>query len=165
MKKLSERLGVLILTGSLLLSGCAAGTFPGGTVEPTPGTTVGEPDPASGTSLPVDDEASKAMQKERSIDGIVSITLKDLDGKPLDRTFTAEETAGIQQAFNESFIMDTAYIEMLAGNTMTIALKDGREVFITSYGDENYIVARIGEGPSYHLGCPLIGKILLEETK
>lgn len=165
MKKLSERLGVLILTGSLLLSGCAAGTVPRGPVEPTQGTTVGVPDPASGTSLPVDDEASKAMQKERSIDGIVSITLKDLDGKPLDRTFTAEETAAIQQAFNESFIMDTAYIEMLAGSTMSIALKDGREVFITSYGDENYIVARIGEGPSYHLGCPLIGKILLEETK
>lgn len=47
---------------------------------------------------------------------------------------------------------------------LTIALEDGREVFIHSYGEPSYIVARIGED-TYHLGCEVIGKILLDEIK
>ncbi len=89
----------------------------------------------------------------------------DLDGKTVERTFTAEELQAIETAFNESYIMDTAYIEMLAGYTMTIALENGEEVFITSYGDPVFIVARIGEGQTYHLGCEAIATILLEGTK
>lgn len=139
-----------MIIGVLLFTGCA---------QANDSTT----DPAAGTSLPVND-AAKAMQLEKSIDGIVSISLKDLEGNAVDRVFSADEITTIQQAFNESFIMDTAYIEMIAGNTMTIVLEDGREVFIHSYGDENYIVARIGD-TTYHLGCQVIGKILLEKTK
>lgn len=44
---------------------------------------------------------------------------------------------------------------------MTIALEDGREVFIHSYGDPSYIVARVGEN-TFHLGCEVIGKMLLD---
>lgn len=159
------KISIFLLIGALLLTGCAVKAPTGSTGEPPKGVAVGEPSPAAGTSPKLDEEAAKAMQLEKSVDGIISITLKDLDGKNVDRPFSAEETAAIQQAFNDSYIMDTAYIEMIAGNTMTIALKDGREVFITSYGDENFIVARIGEGATYHLGCPVIGKILLEEVK
>lgn len=165
MRKAFGRISIFILAGSLLLTGCAANDPAIGSEEPPKGVAVGEPNPAAGTSPTLDDEAGKAMQREKSIEGIVSITLKDLDGKDVDRTFSAEEISEIEKAFNESYIMDTAYIEMIAGNTMTIALEDGREVFITSYGEENFIVARIGEGATYHLGCPVIGKILLEEVK
>ncbi len=165
MRKTFGRISIFILAGSLLLTGCAVESPTVPSEEPPKGVAVGEPNPAAGTSPTLDEEAGKAMQREKSIEGIVGITLKDLEGKSVDRTFSAEEAAEIEKAFNDSYIMDTAYIEMIAGNTMTIALEDGREVFITSYGDENFIVARIGEGATYHLGCPLIGKILLEEVK
>ncbi len=158
MKKAFGKISIFMLIALLLLVGCANTAKDVGEPEPS------SPDPAAGTSPKLDEDAAKAMQLEKNIDGIVSITLKNLEGNNVDRTFSADETASIQQAFNESYIMDTAYIEMIAGNIMTIALKDGREVFISSYGDENYIVARIGDA-SYHLGCPVIGRILLEETK
>lgn len=122
---------------------------------------LGEPHPASGTSPKMTEEAAKAMQKEKEIDGILSVTLKDLEGNVIDRTFSETEVAAIREAFNESFIMDTAYIEMITGYTMTLALENGQDVFITSYGDEVFIVARIGDGQTYHLGCDLIAKILL----
>lgn len=165
MRKSFGKISIFLLIGSLLLTGCAVNEPTGSTGEPPKGVAVGEPSPAAGTSPKLDEEAAKAMQREKSIDGIISITLKDLEGKNVDRTFSPEETSEIEKAFNDSYIMDTAYIEMIAGNTMTIALKDGQDVFISSYGDENFIVARIGEGATYHLGCPVIGKILLEEVK
>lgn len=114
------------------------------------------------SSPKIGEDAARAMAFDKQIDGIASIILKDLEGNVVERTFTKEEQDAIQQAFNDSFIMDTAYIEMIAGMTMTIVLEDGKEVFIHSYGDENYIVARIGEGETYHLGCQLIAKLLLE---
>ncbi len=119
-------------------------------------------DPLASTSPKLSEDAAKAMQAEKSIEGIKSITLTDIEGNTVDRTFTEAEMKEIETAFNESFIMDTAYIEMITGYTMTIALEDGRSVFIHSYGEENYIVASIEGGQSYHLGCELIGKILLE---
>ncbi|GAU77115.1 hypothetical protein [Fusibacter sp. 3D3] len=125
---------------------------------------IAEPttDPASGTSPKMTEEAAKAIQEAKAIKDIKSITLRDLEGNVVDRTFTEEEIKAIETAFNESFIMDTAYVEMIAGLTMNIELENGKTVFIHSYGQEAYIVATIGEGPSYHLGSELIGKILLE---
>ena len=67
----------------------------------------------------------------------------------------------IETAFNESYIMDTMYIQMIAGYNMTIELENGEEVFITSYGDPVFIVARVGD-ETYHLGCETIATILLE---
>lgn len=122
-------------------------------------------DPAAGTSLAITDPNAKAMAFDRQIDGIVSITLRDLEGNIVEKSFSSSEIEAIKTAFNESYIMDTAYIEMIAGLTMTITLSDGRDVFIHSYGDENFIVARIGEGETYHLGCDVIGKILLDNNQ
>ena len=121
-------------------------------------------DPASGTSLKVDEETAKAMAKDRMIEGIKKITLRDVDGNEIDRSFSAEEIKMIETAFNESYIMDTMYIEMITGYNMTIDLENGDEVFITSYGDPVFIVARIGDGETYHLGCEAIATILLEGT-
>lgn len=155
MRKILVTIGVVLLIGALLLTGCT---------KPVEGVAVGEPNPAAGTSPKIGEDAAKAMEFAKTIGNIKAITLKDLEGNVLDRVFSTEEMAAIQTAFNESFIMDTAYIEMIAGNTMTIDLEDGREVFIHSYGDPGYIVARIGDD-SFHLGCEVIGKILLEEVK
>jgi len=176
MKFTTGKVGILALIGVLFLSGCSKvdenlvtnenptqnPPIIETTVENTEETTV---DPAAGISLPVNDPGAKAIQFDRMIEGIKSITLKDLDGNIVDRAFSAEETAVIENAFNESFIMDTAYIEMITGYSMTINLDNGEEVFITSYGDPVFIVARIGEGETYHLGCETIASILLEGMK
>ncbi len=144
MKKSLFSLIIAVVSVALLLSGCAK-------------------DEQSSTSPKIGEDAARAMQFDKQIDGIVSITLKDIEGNVVERTFTKEEQDQIKQAFNDSFIMDTAYIEMITGMTMTIVLDDGKEVFIHSYGDENYIVARIGDGETYHLGCEFIAKLLLEK--
>jgi len=175
MKRAKSKLGILLLVGVVFLAGCSSSSVddktpvvqkPIITEQPVQDTTEETTaNPASGTSLPVDDPNARAMQFDRLIEGILSITLKDLEGNVVDRSFSDEEVASIETAFNESFIMDTAYIEMIAGYTMTIALENGEEVFITSYGDEAFIVARVGEGETYHLGCEVIGKILLDSQK
>lgn len=180
MKSRPMKFGILLMTGIVVLTGCTtkspaeeqdkSGDKPvqmpivapaveetteaSGTPEETTA------DPAAGTSLAITDPNAKAF--DRQIEGIVKITLMNLDGNTINKTFSSAEVEAIKAAFNESYIMDTAYIEMIAGATMTITLEDGRDVFIHSYGDENFIVARIGEGETYHLGCSLIGKILLE---
>jgi hypothetical protein len=171
MKFIIGKLGVLALVGILFLSGCSKGaegeTLNGDLTQPV--TFVGETtddettvDPAAGTSPKLDDETAKAMQLERMIEGIKTIILKDIEGNVVERTFSKEEMLAIETAFNESFIMDTAYIEMITGYTMTISLENGEDVFITSYGDPVFIVARIGDGETYHLGCEVIATILLE---
>lgn len=170
MKFTTSKLGILALVGILFLSGCSkvnespavVETTIGVTEESTSETTV---DPASGTSLKLDESTARAMQFDKTIEGIKSITLKDVEGNVVERTFSAEDMKAIETAFNESYIMDTAYIEMITGYSMTIALENGEEVFITSYGDPIFIVARIGDGDTYHLGCETIATILLEGTK
>lgn len=181
------KLGMMALVGVMIFTGCAKTDEPAknqdnpttmpvvvdtpkgdadvtqGSTEETTGDTT--ENPAAGTSPKLDEDTAKAMAFDKMIEGIKSIVLTDLDGKTVERTFTAEELQAIETAFNESYIMDTAYIEMLAGYTMTIALENGEEVFITSYGDPVFIVARIGEGQTYHLGCEAIATILLEGTK
>lgn len=181
MKLMHSKLGILLVVGVVFLAGCSNADVedrnPSGQkpVQGEPPVTIEQPvaepveettaNPASGTSLPVDDPNARAMQFDRLIEGIVSITLKDIEGNTVDRAFSSDEIAAIETAFNESYIMDTAYIEMITGYTMTIALENGEEVFITSYGDEGFIVARVGDGETYHLGCEVIGKILLEGNK
>jgi len=162
-KKLSK-MSAMFLVGAFLLMGCGKATQDAADEPSTEQSNTDQTDSdLTNTSPKLDENTAKAMQFDKQIEGIKSITLNDLEGNVVERTFTPEETTEIQQAFNDSFIMDTAYIEMIGGNTMTILLDDGRSVFIHSYGDENYIVARIGEGETYHLGCALIGKILLEQ--
>ncbi len=163
MKFTTSKLAVLTLVGVLFLSGCSKvdekPAISETTAEVTIETTV---DPAAGISLPVNDPGAKAMQFDKLIEGIKSITLKDIEGNVVERVFSAEEMKAIETAFNESYIMDTAYIEMITGYSMTIALENGEDVFITSYGDPVFIVARVGDGNTYHLGCETIATILLE---
>jgi hypothetical protein len=144
-----KKISVTLIIGSILLVGCGKAS------------TEDIYEAVDNISSNSDESTAKAMQFEGQIDGIVSISLNDLEGNTVKDTFTEEEIKTIQQAFNESFIMDTAYIEMIAGNTMTITLENGQDVFIHSYGDDKFIIARIGEGQTYHLGCEVIGKILL----
>lgn len=149
------KLGILALVGILFLSGCTK----------LDDQTVNQDDP---TSMPaIEDETIgettlRGAEFTAKIDGIESIVLKDVEGNVIDRTFTDEEITEIKTAFNESFIMDTAYIEMITGYNMTIELENGEEVFITSYGDPVFIVATKGD-ETYHLGCEVIATILLED--
>lgn len=128
------------------------------------GIAIGEPNPNTppASDAKISDEAAQAIEAEKAITKVKSIELTDLEGNKLERTFTKEEISEITAAYNESYVQDTAYIMMIAGNTMHITLEDDTTITITSYGDENNIVAASSTGKTYHLGCPLIGKILLE---
>ena len=161
------KLGILALVGVLFLSGCTkaddkivdqdnSATLPG-VIEPSILTPEENPDGdvAIGETMPSDTEFAV------EIDGIESIVLKDVDGNVIDRTFTDEDIAEIENAVNESVIMDTAYAEQIAGYNMTILLENGHEAFITSYGDPVFIVATIGN-ETYHLGSEKIATILIE---
>lgn len=160
------KLGILALVGVLFLSGCTKADDK--IVDQDNPTTlpviIEEPveNPAAGISEKIDESTARAMAFAKKIEGIKSITLKDVDGNVVERTFSDEEIAEIKAAFNESYIMDTMYIEMIAGYNMTIELENGEEVFIHSYGDPVFIVARIGD-ETYHLGCEAIATILLED--
>lgn len=101
--------------------------------------------PDSNRDETIGETTLRGAEISTKIDGIESIVLKDVEGNVIDRTFTDEEIEEIKTAFNDSFIMDTAYIEMITGYNMTIELENGEEVFITSYGDPVFIVARIGD--------------------
>lgn len=151
-------IGLALLMVVLLIGGCSQ------PVVGDTGTSDGATDPAAGTSPKLDEAAAKAMELEKQIGKINEIILMDLEGKKVERAFTADEMAAIQNDFNASYIMDTMYIEMIAGMTMTLILEDGQEVFITSYGQPEFIVARLGD-TTYHLGCEGIGKILLGEKQ
>ncbi|PKM96250.1 MAG: hypothetical protein CVU84_00615 [Firmicutes bacterium HGW-Firmicutes-1] len=112
-------------------------------------------DPAAGIILAGADEA-----KQIDISSIKSIELFDLDNTLVEKTFTETEVATLGNAYNESMIDDISYIEMLAGYSMIITLDTDQTIHITSYGNENNIVATTN-GTTYHLICPEIGKLLL----
>lgn len=115
-------------------------------------------DPSTGTILAGAD-AAKAVDLEN----VKSIKLYDLEENIVDKEFSNEEISKIIKAYNESMIDDTMYIEMITGNKMVVSFKDGATITFTSYGDENHVVAN-GEDFSYHLICPYIGKLLLEDN-
>lgn len=156
---------ILALVGVLFLSGCTK--FDNQTASqdaPTTMPAIEDPikNPDSSGDETIGETTLRGAEFTAKIDGIKSIVLKDVEGIIIDRTFTDEEIEEIQTAFNDSFIMDTAYIEMITGYNMTIELENGEEVFITSYGDPGFIVATLGD-ETYHLGCETIATILLED--
>lgn len=161
MKYTLGKLSVVLLISAVLLAGC--GKDNNGVNNNQTGLPDTTNDMSTSTSPKLGEEQAKAMKQEITIGDIESILIKDLEGNEVERFFGPEDKLLIKRAFNDSFIMDTAYIEMITGNTMTIYLEDGREVNIHSYGQEDYIVASIDGGPTYHLGCNLIGTILLED--
>jgi PBP1b-binding outer membrane lipoprotein LpoB len=173
MKFKTGSLGLMALAGILFLSGCSQvdkEMINDENPAQSPAIIVTEEDatseettanPAAGISEKIDESTARAMQFDKLIEGIKNITLRDVEDNIIERTFTADEIIAIETAFNESYIMDTMYIQMIAGYNMTIELENGEEVFITSYGDPVFIVARVGD-ETYHLGCETIATILLE---
>lgn len=172
---MKSKIWIMLLTFSLLsLTGCTTKTNQDAIEDSNIGDeqqdiTIGEPNPQGEPSLEDDMINSDPSQKIssdaailKSIKDIKSITLSDLEGNLIDKTFSKDEILTVEAAYNESVIQDTAYIEMIAGNTMLISLVDETTIYITSYGDENFIVATSSTGNSYHLLCPVIGKLLLE---
>jgi len=95
---------------------------------------------------------------------IAEITLKNLDGETV-KNYPADEFAHFAEAFNNSVTDDSFYIMMITGNQLTITMKDGTIINMTSYGSETNIVAAItspdGSVQSLHLVCPEIAAILL----
>lgn len=168
MTKGKMKLGTLVLVGILMLSACSAENNNNvkenepSSLQPAVEEPIENPDSTSDNDM--GQTTLKGMKFDQQIDNIKSIILKDVEGNDLERTFTKAEIEDIRLAFNDSFIMDTAYIEMITGYNMTIILENEEEIFVTSYGDPVFIVARVGDGATYHLGCELIASILLEET-
>lgn len=161
-RKISLFLVLAIL--SIMLMGCAkkdatTDTSTTEISEPTQGIAVGEPNPSAKISA----EGAAQMNAEKAIKDISTIELFDIEGNKVDKTFTADEVAAIMTAYNDSMIQDTSYIEMITGNTMVITLADASTVRITSYGDENNVVASTSDGRSYHLACTEIATILLSK--
>ncbi|MCD4715010.1 MAG: hypothetical protein K8R73_17185 [Clostridiales bacterium] len=158
------KIGILVLVGVVFLSGCTKlDDQTASQDDPITMPAIEEPieNPDSNGDETIGETTLRGAEFSAKIDGIESIVLKDVEGNIIDRNFTDEEIEEIKTAFNDSFIMDTAYIEMITGYNMTIELENGEEVFITSYGDPVFIVARIGD-ETYHLGCEAIATILLE---
>ncbi|MCX7922095.1 MAG: stalk domain-containing protein [Clostridia bacterium] len=96
---------------------------------------------------------------------VESIKLFNLEQKMV-KELSGDEVAKIVGCYNESVIDDTSYIEMIAGNMMVIALKNGSAVTFTSYGSQTNVVAGgelNGDRITYHLICPEIAKMLLEK--
>ncbi|MFZ5967380.1 MAG: hypothetical protein ACOYVK_09440 [Bacillota bacterium] len=147
MKKRFSTALVIVVSG-LVLFGCAQAN----TEVPT------QPDQNNNAAGIVLEGADQ--QKNIRQENVKSIQLYDLDGKSVEREFDEEEISDIVKAFNDSMIDDTAYIEMIAGYTMIISLNNDAEIRITSYGNEERIIATVNS-ITYHLISPEIGKILL----
>ena len=119
----------------------------------------------SDASSKISAETADQLTAQKKIENVKSILLKDLDGNKIDKAFSEDDIKNIVSAYNESTVQDTSYIAMITGSTMVITLEDDSTVTITSYGDENNIVAAASTGESYHLNCPAIASILLEKAE
>jgi len=137
-----------VFISSLVLFGCAQSTVDN----------IGNPNTdgnLAGIVLAGADE-----QKNINFEDVKSIELYDVEGNPLERLYKEDYKKDIVAAWNASWIDDTSYIEMIAGNKMVITLKDDNTINIISYGNKDRIVATMND-TTYHLGCPEIGEILL----
>jgi hypothetical protein len=119
----------------------------------------------SDASAKISAETADQLAAQKKIENVKSIILKDIDGNKIDKAFSEDDIQNIVSAYNESTVQDTSYVAMITGSTMVITLEDDSTVTITSYGDENNIVAAVSTGESYHLSCPAIASILLEKAE
>lgn len=163
-------LSILALSLMLIAVSCTSNknvtNAPSQTQEPTSVEASASPDPNADAPNPAAGIVQAGADEAKQIDvtTIKSIELFDLDNNKVEKSFTDDEIAAIGKAYNESMIDDISYIEMLAGYSMDITLTTGQVIHITSYGNENNVVATT-DGVTYHLICPEIGKILLTEIK
>lgn len=96
---------------------------------------------------------------------VLSMELYSLDQTKI-KTFAVDEISTIIDAYNNAQVDDSPFIEMLAGNRMSITLKNDASIGITSYGSKTHIVAAEvvnGIYTTYHLACPGIASILLSK--
>lgn len=138
---------IVIVVSGLMLFGCTQ----------SKGNIADQPDPNNNPAGIV--LAGADQQKNIKVEDVKSIELYDLDGK-LVKDVSKEEINGIVKAFNDSVIDDISYIEMIAGYTMVITLNDDGKITITSYGNEDRVVAMVRD-TTYHLISPVLGRILL----
>lgn len=162
--KFKSKIWTVVTIFSLMgLVGCAS--KPEAATDNSTGIVKESPTQQTVPNAKISTATAELIAAEKNIENVKSIELVNIDGKKLDKTFSQDEINTIVTAYNESSIQDTAYIMMLAGSTMLITLEDGSSVTITSYGDENNIVATSSNGATYHLGCPTIAKILLAKAE
>ena len=146
MKKVVSLALVVVISGAVLM-GCA----------PSAADDIKQVDPIISAKV-----SAEAMLQKNIKQDVKMIELFDIDGNPLEREYTRDWMDNMVKAFNDSVIDDTGYVKMLAGYTMVITLVDDSEVRITSYGDEEKIIATVDD-VTYHLTCLEIGKILLDK--
>ncbi|MDQ2085219.1 stalk domain-containing protein [Herbivorax sp. ANBcel31] len=81
------------------------------------------------------------------------------------KTFTDEEAKEIIDVLNSGKTYTGAYIMMLAGNNIQVEFKNGSNIKLTSYGNENHVILSgeiDGEHMNYCIIAPEVGKILLD---
>jgi len=147
MKRKSTKILAIIIS-SLVLFGCAQSTVDN----------IDQPNQdnnPAGTVL-----AGAEKEKNIKFEDVKSIELYDIEGNPLEGLYTEAFKKDVVEAWNDSWIDDTSYIEMITGYKMEITLKDNNVINITSYGNKDRIVATMND-TTYHLACPEIGEILL----
>ncbi|MGE4283456.1 MAG: stalk domain-containing protein [Clostridia bacterium] len=110
-------------------------------------------------------ESLKEMGKAISIDSIKEMKLYSLMQEEI-KTFSTEEIKELINHLNTSPTYNGAYIEMLAGNNIKIALNDGSSIQLTSFGSKDYVIMSgevNGEHKTYCIVSPEIGSILLSQ--
>jgi len=150
MKRRSMKI-VAVFISCLVLFGCAQSTVDN----------IDQPNQdnnSTGTVL-----AGAEKEKNIKFEDVKSIQLYDIEGNPLERLYTEEFKRDVVEAWNDSWIDDTSYIEIITGYKMVITLKDDNTINIISYGNKERIVATMND-TTYHLACPEIGEILLDNT-
>lgn len=107
----------------------------------------------------------KSIGAAISADDVKSVGLFNLMGEKL-KDYNMEEIKKITELYNNSTIDNRPYIEMLAGNSLSLTLKNGDKITFTSYGSKTNIIATVSVNQSvktYHLVCPEIACILLSQ--
>lgn len=100
-------------------------------------------------------------------DKVKEMTMYTLMGEKI-KTFTKDEISGIVDSLNTSPTYTGAYILMLAGNSITIALENDDTVQLTSFGSRDYVVLSghiAGKPVSACIMSPEVGAVLLGDTE
>lgn len=167
----------LLLSGMLVFTGCNSSkvdehVYQEDANSTTEETTTPSAEAPEGTTAEAIEDANTStgkidaeVAKQVDVDKVEAFQLIDIEGNSVEKSFSQEEIATFIEALNTSEISNDAYILMLAGNSLTISLDNEETVTITSYGDEDHIIASYSQGYSFHLVCPEIGKLLLGKSE
>ncbi|MTI54299.1 copper amine oxidase N-terminal domain-containing protein [Geosporobacter ferrireducens] len=112
-------------------------------------------------------ESLEAMGKAIPIDEIKEMKLYSLMQEEI-KTYTPDEINNLINLLNINPTHKGVYPLMLAGNSISIVLKDETNIQLTSYGFEEHVLVNgqvDGEQISYCIVSPEIGRILLNKTE